>query len=210
MGYVAMERALLLKVRPVLIPHPRQQPVYLREWTWPILKDYNGFTGAERVRGWQIGFWSRTVGLTTPAQTCDICFYTGSGVAYHSEDYYHTFAALPLCKGCHMQIHKRFKAPDQWRAFVNRYAPRHPPGAWFTQLPLWEIDYAGYLRTRYGDKVSDLFDNPRYQFPAGTPLPKGKLFDVGTVQAMNTGQGLPPARARSRIVQPVALSPPVG
>lgn len=84
------------------------------------MKDYNGFSAAQRTRA---GAWLRerwAEGLPRPSK-CDACGQTKGVLDAHAEDYSEPFGphvyAFSLCFWCHMMIHRRFKAPDAWNAY---------------------------------------------------------------------------------------------
>ena len=50
-------------MRPIPIPpHP-----------WPVLGPYNGFSGLERARGWQLTRWAVLAGAIARPVSCSIC-----------------------------------------------------------------------------------------------------------------------------------------
>jgi hypothetical protein len=133
--------------------------VKLRRWGWKELPVYNGFTHAERVRGWQVISWMINTGQMPKASVCCI---TGSTqrVGYHSENYY-SWEAYPLCQSVHFALHQRFKRPDAWRKIVDAYGK---DGDWFTELLIEPQDLAGQLREQHGPDVTDIFAR------AGVPI----------------------------------------
>lgn len=102
------------------------------------MKTYNGFTHAERVRGWQAEKVAITMGLMPNPMTlaCDVCGTVApQQIGYHAEDY--TKLILhPLCRSCHTSLHRRFTSPHAW---LQRIAPYRTGHAWFEQLPLSDI-----------------------------------------------------------------------
>ncbi len=132
-----------------------------------MLKDYNGYTGDERIRAWQFGWWCDAMGIKEKATRCDICGST-QGVQYHSEDYYSIFSAPSVCKGCHYVLHRRFREPRMWYAFVEKHMRnRSGPTPWFAYLTAEEIDFASYVRGRFGDGARDLLNSPLYDLRGG-------------------------------------------
>ena len=127
--------------------------VRLRRWHWKEMPPYNGFTHAERVRGWQVQCWMIDTGQMEKATTCCI---TGSTqrVSYHSEDYY-SWEVYPLCQTVHFALHQRFERPNAWRKIVDQYRNKDD---WFDQLLLAPIDLASELRDQHGALISDIFN----------------------------------------------------
>ena len=132
--------------------------IKLREWSkdWNRLQIYNGFTHEERVKGWQLTWYLRDIGVLPKFPTeCSICG-SHDKVNYHNEDYYTPEAVQPICKSCHMIIHKRFNNAEPFLKLVYEYAVGNKQGGWFSQLTLTPIDLAGELRTKLGEGITDL------------------------------------------------------
>jgi hypothetical protein len=108
--------------------------VEFRRWTWGRMKPYNGFEHETRVRAWQIQCAAMQLGLFEKPEQCAVCRgWFGTGIDLHNEDYARPFACYPMCKGCHLSLHRRFSFPAQWlkRVAIYRY-----PGAWFVGLTM--------------------------------------------------------------------------
>lgn len=180
--------------RPMLEPKEARQ-LALREWTWPLTRSYNGYTGVERVRGWQFAWWLKQVGVLSWPAACDVC--GASKASYHSEDYYNVFSDPALCRACHRRVHTRFSDPRGWAEFVDVSLSRHdrfPPDArpWFALLPCAEIDLAGYVRKRFGPNVQDLLNSPLYELPiAQLYPPSGKFLGDSLAPAFSRPAGGP-------------------
>lgn len=126
----------------------------LRQWRWPELATYNGFTHIERVKGWQVIWWLIDNGHMPRPTVCCISGSTEK-VTYHCEDYYRPWEAYPLASPLHLALHQRFNRPRQWEAIVGRYAIT---GAeWFANLSPTPVDFAGDLRRLHGDDMADIF-----------------------------------------------------
>jgi hypothetical protein len=117
--------------------------VPLREWTWPPLRSYNGFSGEQRVRVWQLQGWAQDVGVLPKPKWCSVCG-SGSHVGFHCESYADPWSAIPLCQSCHLAVHRRFREPETWVRFQVRHR-RAGPTQWFELLPVTEINLAGWL-----------------------------------------------------------------
>ncbi len=129
--------------------------IKLREWSkdWNRLQVYNGFTHEERVKGWQLTWYLRDVGVLPKFPTeCSICG-SHDKVNYHNEDYYSPDAVVAVCQRCHFKIHKRFNEPDPFSKLVQEHAVGDKQGGWFSQLTLTPIDLAGELRTQFGEEI---------------------------------------------------------
>lgn len=83
-------------------------------WRYPLLGTYNGFSGEQRVRAWQLGTWLRRRGLLSIASCCDLCG-SPSRLGRHSENYADIERAVTICERCHLALHKRFWQPEAWR-----------------------------------------------------------------------------------------------
>ena len=79
------------------------------------MKDYNGFTGSERMIVQQIMNELHKRGIINWVdQECDICGSRGSVMHSHCEDYSNPFTFYALCIECHMKLHMRFRFPGYW------------------------------------------------------------------------------------------------
>lgn len=125
----------------------------LRTWRWKELPTYNGFVHEERVRGWQVIMFLVDNGLLTKPTVCCISGRTDR-IVFHSENYF-TPAPYALNQSIHLALHRRFNAPDSWRAIAARYAATGEE--WFARLSLTPVDLAGQLRAEHGPEISDIF-----------------------------------------------------
>lgn len=106
----------------------------LPKWGWPMPKPYNGASGAERIRGWQVVRIAARLGLIEQPRACSVCGRRSS-IHRHSELYGRPLLAKPICKSCHFHVHRRFRSPDEWQAFLSRHSQ-----GWVSRLPLRELD----------------------------------------------------------------------
>ena len=131
--------------------------VRLRRWGYPLTKTYNGFTGAERVRGWQVCKWLQdTDQMIDPGkQTCEcsICGSTKSS-SYHNENYYAPWTAKLVCKSCHYLLHTRFRNGVALDALLKR-AGRRKQAKWVYALTSNDVDLACDLRAQHGVGIRD-------------------------------------------------------
>ena len=107
------------------------------------LRDYNGFTGAERLRTFEIAKWLIEGGVLQHSSRCDIC--KGPADQQHAEDYFDLTTWMDICKGCHTSLHGRFRTPAAWARRLERY--RIAANHWARRLPATEIDVAGFHRS---------------------------------------------------------------
>lgn len=110
-------------------------------WRYPPLGPYNGFTGEQRVRAWQLGTWLRRRGLLSVAPRCDLCDRS-SRLSRHSENYADVQRAITVCGGCHLALHRRFREPEAWRHKLSTL-PSIP--AWAIALSPTPIDLPAWL-----------------------------------------------------------------
>jgi hypothetical protein len=110
---------------------------YVPRWGWAVPRSYNGYTGADRIRGWQIVRVAQRMGLLDRPRACSVCGRT-SHLHHHSELYGRPLLAQPICKSCHFHLHRRFPQPDEWRAFVAR----HQDCQWIARIALAELTQA--------------------------------------------------------------------
>lgn len=105
---------------------------------WPPLKDYNGYSHAERVRGWQAIKVAIRLGIMMPpsAFPCSICS-APLYCEYHMEDY-RVLEAFPVCKSCHCKLHQRFTKPAPWLALVEKHGKGQE---WFERLEMKPIPH---------------------------------------------------------------------
>lgn len=87
-----------------------------------ILNSYNGFSAAQRARAqaWLNAQW-RAGNIPRPTRCC-ACGQTAGVLDTHAEDYSEPFsagktAAYHLCYVCHMMVHCRFRAPENWNFY---------------------------------------------------------------------------------------------
>ena len=122
-----------------------ERPLRLLYWRWPPIGPYNGFTGAERIRGWQAMHLLLQAGALAKDTSCSGC---GSRheLAFHSETYFHPAEHVTVCKPCHIQLHRRFKNPDAFRAYRDRAREQHGGPTLLDVLPMEPLDLAGWYR----------------------------------------------------------------
>lgn len=87
-------------------------------WGWPTPQSYNGATGEERIAGWQKVAVARSLGLIARTSKCTVCGAPAGGMR-HSEIYARPLMAQPICRSCHLKVHRRFKDPERWLAFID-------------------------------------------------------------------------------------------
>lgn len=112
-------------------------------WPYSLLGSYNGFSGDERVRTWQVVTWLRKRGFICLAPRCDLC-QGSSRLALHSEDYADLERALTTCTGCHFSLHKRFRYPEAWR---RKLSSLERPPEWALALDTNPIDLRDWLQS---------------------------------------------------------------
>ena len=139
--------ALLEVFRQATPPQPPRD-ARLAKWVWPPLRGYNGFSGEQRVHVWQLQCWAFDAGTLARPKSCSLCA-SGSHVVFHSENYAEPWTSIPLCHGCHMAVHGRFRCPGAWSRLQARH---HQPSVeqWFDVLPPTQIDLAGWLTSGAG------------------------------------------------------------
>ena len=142
----------------------------LRKWQWGELPTYNGFTHAERVRGWQAIHFLIDNGWM---QRSNVCCISGSKSMprLHSETYY-SWEPYTLSHSIHMALHQRFNKPEAWRRIVDRYAVTGDE--WFARLSLEPVDLAAQLRAEYGPKIADIFSHA--PVPEGVIIPYHQIY----------------------------------
>lgn len=80
---------------------------------------YNGFGPADRHGTLAIVRAALANGTLPMPTRCSVCGQRAtSSLGWHSEDYRKPLDARPICRGCHVRVHARFRHPDRWRAFV--------------------------------------------------------------------------------------------
>lgn len=79
------------------------------------MKSYNGFTGLQRQKVFDILKYLRDKGQVSWAdKTCEMCGCTDGMIMAHSENYFDWLNFKIVCVECHMKIHGRFKAWSGW------------------------------------------------------------------------------------------------
>lgn len=138
----------------------------LRQWTWPALKPYLGFTSDERIRLWQFQWWLMDLGVLAKDKKCNICKAFDYRTVYHAENYYDFSTCVPLCWSCHSALHKR-ASNRKWWDIVSYHS--RSGSEWFTRLPPVEFDMAAWVRKEYGSASEDLFGSVFYPIPVDIP-----------------------------------------
>jgi hypothetical protein len=108
------------------------------------LGNYNGFTGGERLRTFEIAKWLIKSGSLTHSGRCDIC--GGPADQQHAEDYFDLATWMDVCRGCHTSLHGRLRTPVAWARRLESFslAAAH----WARELPPTELDVAGLHRSK--------------------------------------------------------------
>lgn len=106
------------------------------------MKEYNGFSPAERNRGGRILKKAIEDGIIPDPMNCSCCLCgQDKGIRhYHNEDYSEENIfedARVVCWRCHMMIHTRFRHPLSFGKYMidvtmydKRYNPVYSPTAW--------------------------------------------------------------------------------
>lgn len=129
-------------------------------WRYPPLGSYNGFSGQQRVRTWQLGTWLRRGRGLTIAPACELCGRCNR-LGLHSENYADIERSVTLCGVCHLTLHRRFRQPGIWRAALDRYPPAPE---WAIAVSTSPFDLAQWLRST--GRPTDPFDWLQRQFPS--------------------------------------------
>jgi hypothetical protein len=118
-------------LRFVTLSFDRPQTVrHLPQWRWSPTRSYNGFSGGDRIRGWQlIRLYQANGWLSVP----DVCSVTGQagGTQLHNEDYSRPWDPYPVSKRAHMLIHGRARFTKAWSTFL---ATEALPDTWAAAL----------------------------------------------------------------------------
>ncbi|OYY75722.1 MAG: hypothetical protein B7Y43_18350 [Sphingomonas sp. 28-62-20] len=150
-----------LPVRPISPPRFRVPKRYQTS-SYPLLKNFNGFSGEERRRGGQLGVWLIAAGCITLPYRCDICASTGP-LGEHGESYYHIGRCPALCRSCHRALHFRTFQWDAWRRLVDANAVTGKE--WFALAPRHGLDLAQHLRDKFGWRAADIERSPLSPLP---------------------------------------------
>lgn len=152
-----------------ILLHSKTTKARLRKWRWPVTKTYNGFTGEERIRGWQVSHWlqdtDQLLNLSKQSCQCSICGKL-ENISYHNENYYEPWTAKLVCKSCHFYLHARFRNPNGLEILRTR-AGHNEPENWVLGISKSKIDLALKLRKQYGKEVCEFpsLKNSKYVFP---------------------------------------------
>jgi hypothetical protein len=155
-----------------LIKPPAVPAIRLREWRWPRMQAYNGFTHEQRVMTWQIGWYLREAGAFKLAPACDICG-TSKRLGYHSEDYADLERSPTVCSSCHAAIHKRFYEPALWQVHLNAARCKRSSPQWIDLLPAKNFDLAAWLTAQAQNSIDirlrllSLSEDIRVRWPRG-------------------------------------------
>jgi hypothetical protein len=85
---------------------------------------YNGFSPADRQGTLAAVKAAEAAGIIPVPTVCSVCGKEPTtGLQRHSENYCRPLDAYPICRGCHVRVHARFRHPDAWRAFINSLDP---------------------------------------------------------------------------------------
>lgn len=134
---------------------------------------YNGFGPADRNGTLAIVRAALADGTLPTPTRCSVCGVRATKpLQWHSEDYRKPLNAHPICRGCHVRVHARFRHPDRWQAYVARL----PPADWVQRLtvdprsltrPFDESYPEGLLKMLPSVPAVSLPSEGKSQFPAG-------------------------------------------
>jgi hypothetical protein len=93
------------------------------------MKDYNGFTGAERQRIYDFKKANGCLPNVSGA-CCSVCGGKGGQIMVHCEDYYDLYDGRPICVECHMLLHRRFSQPGVWIKHLVMVSQGYRPTQW--------------------------------------------------------------------------------
>ena len=80
---------------------------------------YNGFSPAQRNGANAAIRAAIARGEIAVPDTCSVCKrMPDKPLQFHSERY-DTLDAYPICRGCHIRLHARFRHPHSWAKFVR-------------------------------------------------------------------------------------------
>lgn len=115
----------------VAVAFDKPQTVFrLPQWRWPLIGPYSGFSGAARIRGWQLLRFYQVNGWLTYEDVCSVTGVAGD-TQLHNEDYARPWDAFPVSKRAHRLIHTRHRFQRAWREFL---ADEALPDTWATAL----------------------------------------------------------------------------
>lgn len=170
-----VERLLAaLPVRPVVATEKLLDGYDPPHWRYPLLGPYNGFTGQQRVRTWELATWLRRRGLFSLGARCDLCGQT-ERLGGHSENYADIQRTLTLCGGCHLSLHLRFRHPERWLKTLGRL-PLVPE--WARALSHDPIDLPRWLEAT--GAPTDALDWIARQFPSDVTVELAKRQQLRT------------------------------
>lgn len=159
-------------------------------WRYPLLGPYNGFTGTQRVRTWELETWLLRRNLLRLAPKCDLCGNTNR-LGGHSESYADIERTLTLCGGCHLALHQRFRQPTRWRNILDRL-PLIPE--WATALSSEPSNFAQWLEAN--GCPTDAFETLRQRFPS----------DETIILALKAGEKMASTASKARWHAPSSRS----
>lgn len=145
-----------------LSPPRRNAPAHYQVSRGPLLKPFNGFSGAERRRGGQLAAWLLAAGCITMPEQCDICSSRGP-LGLHGESYYDVSRDPALCRFCHRALHMRPFQWEAWRRIVDASATTGRE--WFALAPRHGLDLAQHLRDKFGWRAADIERSPLSPLP---------------------------------------------
>lgn len=159
-------------------PKYSKKTIALPKWQYKLLRPYNGFSGIERIRCWQLARWAINVGILRSPHQCSISGAVGDGrvIQYHSENYYDPFGAKMIHSSLHKTLHQRFKNPAKWEMVKNRYRDSSSD-KWFLDIPDQEPDYAKELQ-KHGVNSDYMVLKFIEELPRGAPRPSGLLHTL--------------------------------
>ena len=92
---------------------------------------YNGFDPVGRGGALATIRAALADGTLRPPTQCSVCAQRPTKpLGWHSEDYRKPLDAHPICRGCHVRVHARFRHPDRWLAYIRGL----DPAGWFQGL----------------------------------------------------------------------------
>lgn len=91
---------------------------------------YNGWGTAERQGSLARVRAAIAAGVLAIPERCSVCQRDDKPIGWHSERY-DVLDVYPVCRGCHIRIHARFRYPKRWREFISRLGP-----GWYQNLSI--------------------------------------------------------------------------
>lgn len=146
------------------------------------MKPYNGYSGKERQRAFDIQNEAIRSGVLSLAITCRMCGQINYMTA-HLENYDYPLEPYSLCIECHMNVHLRFEHPLGWISFLKRLREGYKPQNYLTVKQYFKSEAAVEIFKTKGKEPGEFTadENKWFEMLALTPVNHPRINNIHKV-----------------------------